>query len=49
MQDELSKMINRQVDLRTPEDLSRYFREQVLAEAMVIYNKKDNLTRQKIK
>ena len=40
MQDELSKIINRQVDLRTPEDLSRYFREQVLAEAMVIYEKK---------
>ena len=40
MQDELSQMINRQVDLRTPEDLSRYFREQVLAEAMVIYEKK---------
>ena len=40
MQYELSQMINRQVDLRTPEDLSRYFRERVLAEAMVIYEKK---------
>ncbi len=39
MEDELSKMINRQIDLRTPEDLSRYFREEVLAEAMVIYEK----------
>ncbi|GAA6621059.1 nucleotidyltransferase family protein [Scytonema sp. NUACC26] len=37
MEDELSKIINRQVDLRTPADLSRYFREQVLAEAMIIY------------
>ena len=39
MEDELSKMINCQIDLRTPADLSRYFREQVLAEAMVIYEK----------
>jgi uncharacterized protein len=37
MQDELSNIINRQIDLRTAADLSRYFREQVLAEAMVIY------------
>jgi hypothetical protein len=37
MQDELSNIINRQIDLRTLADLSRYFREQVLAEAIVIY------------
>jgi predicted nucleotidyltransferase len=37
MEDELSNIINRQIDLRTSADLSRYFREQVLAEAMVIY------------
>jgi hypothetical protein len=37
MQDELSNLINRQVDLRTAADLSRYFRDRVLAEAMVIY------------
>lgn len=37
MEDELSNMRNRQIDLRTSADLSRYFREQVLAEAMVIY------------
>ncbi len=37
MEDELSNMINRQIDLRTSADLSRYFREQVLAESMVIY------------
>lgn len=37
MEDELSNIINRQIDLRTAADLSRYFREQVLAEAMVIY------------
>ncbi|MEC4814284.1 MAG: nucleotidyltransferase family protein [Scytonema sp. PMC 1069.18] len=40
MEDELSKIINRQIDLRTPADLSRYFREQVLAEAMIIYEQK---------
>ena len=37
MEDELSNIVNRQVDLRTLADLSRYFREQVVAEAMVIY------------
>ncbi|NEQ65412.1 MAG: nucleotidyltransferase family protein [Symploca sp. SIO2D2] len=37
MEDELSSIVNRQVDLRTAADLSRYFREQVLAEAMIIY------------
>ncbi|MBD2364349.1 nucleotidyltransferase family protein [Anabaena minutissima FACHB-250] len=37
MQDELSTIINRQIDLRTSADLSCYFRDQVLAEAMVIY------------
>jgi predicted nucleotidyltransferase len=37
MEDELSNIINRQIDLRTSADLSRYFREQVLAEAIVIY------------
>jgi uncharacterized protein len=37
MEDELSNTINRRIDLRTLADLSRYFREQVQAEAMVIY------------
>ncbi len=37
MEDELSNMINRQIDLRTSADLSRYFRDRVLAEAIVIY------------
>jgi len=37
MQLDLSEMIGRQVDLRTPEDLSRYFRDRVLAEAQVQY------------
>ena len=34
---ELSDMIGRKVDLRTPEDLSRYFRDKVVAEAEVLY------------
>ncbi len=37
MEIELSEMIGRQVDLRTPEDLSRYFRDEVLATAVVQY------------
>lgn len=37
MQDELSEMFGRVVDLRTPEELSRYFRDEVLAEAEVQY------------
>ncbi|MGB9625059.1 MAG: nucleotidyltransferase family protein [Phycisphaerae bacterium] len=38
MEQELSQMLGgRKVDLRTPEDLSHYFRQQVLAEAEVRY------------
>ncbi|PIP36191.1 MAG: nucleotidyltransferase [Desulfobacterales bacterium CG23_combo_of_CG06-09_8_20_14_all_52_9] len=38
MEQELSALLGgRKVDLRTPEDLSRYFRDQVLAEAEVQY------------
>lgn len=37
MERELSELLGRKVDLRTPEDLSRYFREQVLEEANVQY------------
>ena len=33
MQDELSQLFGRRVDLHTPASLSRYFRDQVLAEA----------------
>ena len=33
MQDELSRLFNRTVDLHTPASLSRYFRSQVLSEA----------------
>ena len=37
MQRELSAIIARNVDLNTPEDLSPYFRKQVLEEAEVLY------------
>jgi hypothetical protein len=37
MEIELSEMIGREVDLRTPEDLSRHFRDQVLQQAVVQY------------
>ncbi|MGC1308638.1 MAG: nucleotidyltransferase family protein [Phormidesmis sp.] len=39
VQDRLSEIIGRQVDLNTPKCLSRYFREQVAAEAWVVYVK----------
>ena len=35
MQHELSEIIGREVDLRTPEELSRYFRDEVVAAAEV--------------
>jgi len=37
MERELSKLIGRRVDLNTPKFLSRYFRDQVLAEAETQY------------
>ena len=38
MQQELSEMLNgKEVDLRTPQELSRYFRARVMAEAVVQY------------
>jgi hypothetical protein len=38
MEEELSTLLNgRKVDLRTPEDLSRYFRDEVIAHARVQY------------
>jgi predicted nucleotidyltransferase len=38
MQDELSELFERRVDLNTPGFLSRYFRDQVLAEAKTLYD-----------
>ncbi len=37
MERDLSEIIGRKVDLNTPADLSKYFRQQVLAEAERIY------------
>ena len=37
MEIELSEMLGRKVDLRTPEELSRYFRDEVVSGAEVQY------------
>ena len=37
MENELTEMLGRKVDLRTPKDLSKYFRDQVVREAKVQY------------
>jgi hypothetical protein len=37
MQDELSQIMGHKVDLNTPGFISRYFREQVMGEALVQY------------
>lgn len=39
LQDELSGILGRRVDLNTREDLSRYFREQVEREAWPVYDR----------
>lgn len=37
MQDELSSLVGRKVDLNTPDELSRYFKDEVLRTARPIY------------
>lgn len=37
MEDELSQMLGRKADIRTPLDLSRYFRDEVVRTALVQY------------
>lgn len=37
IEEELSGLLGRAVDLNTPQDLSRYFRDQVVAEAETLY------------
>ena len=37
MEQELSRLLGRRVDLRTPGDLSRYFRDEVMSRAVVQY------------
>ena len=39
LQDELSRILGREVDLRTAAELSRFFRDRVLSEAVTIYVK----------
>ena len=39
MESELSDIIGYTVDLKTPNDLSRYFRDDVLAKAKTVYEK----------
>jgi hypothetical protein len=38
MERELSEILGRKTDLRTPADLSRYFREEVVCAAEVLYD-----------
>jgi len=37
IEQELSQILGRRVDLRTPQELSKYFRDEVLAEAEELY------------
>jgi hypothetical protein len=37
VEQELSQILDRRVDLRTPQELSKYFRDEVLAEAEEVY------------
>ncbi|MFN4071513.1 MAG: type VII toxin-antitoxin system MntA family adenylyltransferase antitoxin [Thermus caldifontis] len=37
LENELSRLLGRRVDLHTPRSLSRYFREEVLKEARLLY------------
>jgi hypothetical protein len=39
IQDELSDILGRRVDLNTPEFLSEYFRDRVMAEASALYER----------
>lgn len=39
MEIELSEKLGRKVDLRTPRELSRHFRDKVIAEAAVLYER----------
>ena len=39
MEMELTEMLGRKVDLRTPRDLSRYFRDKVVASALTQYER----------
>jgi uncharacterized protein len=40
MENDLTKILGRKVDLRTPQELSRYFRDRVVSEALPQYERK---------
>src|SRR5260221_5331142 len=42
MEEELTSIIGRKVDLKTAEELSRYFRNEVLAQAKTLYSNSFN-------
>jgi predicted nucleotidyltransferase len=39
IQEELKAIVGREIDLKTPNSLSRYFRDEVLSKAQVLYEK----------
>ncbi|MCE7948415.1 MAG: nucleotidyltransferase [Chloroflexi bacterium CFX4] len=39
IEDGLTQLLGRKVDLRTPKELSRYFRDQVVATAQTVYER----------
>ena len=39
MKDELSQHFGREIDLRTPEDISKFFRNDVLQQSYLVYGK----------
>ncbi len=39
LEDELTVIVGRKTDLRTPEEISRYFRDEVIANAKTLYVK----------
>ena len=39
LENQLSDLLNRKVDLRTPHEISHYFRQQVINEAVILYVK----------
>lgn len=40
MENELTQMLGRKADLRTPQELSRYFRQEIIDESVVQYEQK---------
>jgi uncharacterized protein len=40
LQIEIAELMGREIDLNTPQDLSRYFRQKVMDTAQVLYERK---------